>query len=137
MTLSNKIVRYVILLIFLTTIGGCEKKGEDIIYTKLDGIFSCEETSLYTAEYRKYLVEIDKVNSAEDQYIISNFHNQGDTEFLFVENRNDTLYIENQVISGIFINGKGVVNKDFNKIEFSYNADDGSLEIPYFAVFSR
>jgi hypothetical protein len=117
--------------------GSCEKNGEDIIYTKLDGIYSCEETSLYSAEYKKYLVEIDKVSSAEDQYIISNFRNQGDTEFLFVQYRNDSIYIENQVIAGLFINGKGTVNNDLNKIELSYFADDGSLEIQYFAIFSR
>ncbi len=114
----------------------CEQDNNAVVYTKLAGIYSCEESSPYSG-YKKYIVEIDKVSSQDNVYIISNFHNQGYAEFLYANLRNDSLYIENQVISGLFINGKGKVNEKLNEIEFHYTTDDGSLELDYYALFSR
>ncbi|MCF8378830.1 MAG: hypothetical protein K9H49_04585 [Bacteroidales bacterium] len=115
---------------------GCELNKEGKIYPDLTGAYSCEENSPYSG-YKKFLVEIDKVSSQENLYIISNFNNLGNLEFLYASLFNDTLRIENQVISSVFINGSGKVNQDLNNIEWFYTTDDGNIVLEFFARFTR
>ncbi len=123
-------------IILLLSLSSCETNTESKIYPDLVGAYSCQENSTYSG-YKKFLVEIDKVKSQDNLYIISNFNNQSSVEFLYATLNNDSLIIENQVISGVFINGKGIVNKDFNNIEWFYITDDGNIELEFFAIFSR
>ncbi len=114
----------------------CEKQEKGKIYETPQGAWTAEMTSTQSV-YTKYLVEIDKVKSSDDLYIISNFNNQGISEFLYANLRGDSLFIENQSISGIFINGKGRFNEEFNRLSLTYSADDGSVEIVYYGIYTR
>ena len=77
------------------------------------------------------------MTSQDNVYIISNFHDQGYADFIYANLLNDSIIIENQVISNLFINGKGIVNNPLNEIKLIYTVDDGNQEIEYFAVYKR
>ena len=127
----------VVLLFFPLFFLSCEEEKTEKDYSSLEGVYSCEENSPYTG-YRKYIVEIDKVASQNNVFIISNFHNQGHADFIYVNLLNDSLLlIENQVISNLFINGEGIVNDALSEIQLIYNVDDGNQEIEYFATYKR
>jgi len=125
-----------LILCFLSFNYSCDSENKNREYIHLDGVYTCEESSPHSG-YKKYIVEIDRVYSQVNTYIISNFHNQGDADFLFSTYRNDSLIIENQVINGLFINGKATVSKSLDEIEFFYTTNDGRLELDYYALFSR
>ena len=103
------------LLPFLFLFISCEPEKTDKIYTSLEGIYSCEENSAYYGQ-KKYIIEIDEVSSQDNVFIISNFHDQGYAEFIYANLRNDSIFIQNQVISNLFVNGKGLINNQLNEI---------------------
>ena len=114
----------------------CNPVNPEVDYTSLDGIYTCQESSSHTG-VREYFTEIDRVAGAEDQYIISNFHNLGENEFIFTELENDTLWIFNQAITDISVNGKGVVDPDFRTINLYYETDDGITVLDFYANLTR
>lgn len=122
------------ILVFIS-LTACDT-NQDRNFTSIEGFYTCEEGSAYSG-IRKYILEIDKVSSQDNTYIIANFHNQGDNEFVYAQYQNDTLYIQNQVISSLFVNGKGKVFDDFKRIELIYITDDGVLELKYSALLER
>jgi hypothetical protein len=70
----------VMIIAFILMIGACKDPNENIVFTSFRGVFKCHENSIYS-DFKSYLLEFDKVNSADNQYIILNFHNAGDLEF--------------------------------------------------------
>lgn len=129
------IFKMALALLPVTLASSCEQEttGE---FTGLQGFYTCNESSSHSG-FRKYIVEIDDVVNQSDNFIIANFHNLGDNEFLFTEYENDTLYIRNQVIGSVFINGKGKVYEDFRRIEMEYRTDDGVTILDYYALYER
>ncbi len=126
-----------ILLICIATLSiasSCEEDESN--YSDINGVYSCTEVSSHSG-YRNYIVEIDKVNNQEELYIILNFHNTGINEFIYAEYRDDSIFIDNQVISTFFVNGKGKVFSDFKRMEIVYETDDGLVELEYQVVFER
>jgi hypothetical protein len=126
----------VILCLILTLGFACDQNEPQGEYTSIEGIFSCQESSAYSG-IRNYLVEIDRVKGNEDLYIISNFHNKGENEFLYAELAQDTLWIFNQAISDISVDGKGPVGEDFRSIHLYYETDDGITVLDYYAIYTR
>lgn len=124
----------IICIAFLSIASSCEEK--EITYTGIKGIYSCVEVSSHSG-YRNYIVEIDKVNNQDGLYIILNFHNAGTNEFIYAEYRNDSIFVNDQVIGTFFVSGSGKVYSDFRQIEMSYQTDDGVVELDYQAVFER
>jgi hypothetical protein len=114
----------------------CDRNNEPLDYSSIVGIYTCNESSVH-AGLRQYPVEIEKVHDAENRYIIVNFHNKGENEFLFSELTRDTLRINNQAISDISVNGKGMVASDFRSIQLNYVTDDGTTILDYYATFTR
>ncbi len=102
----------------------CVKDQDPIAPEDITGVYSCEEISSHGG-IKEYIVEIDRVKDADELYIISNFHNQGENEFLFAEYSKDTLWISNQAILQLSVNGKGPVDSDFRSIFLTYTTDDG------------
>lgn len=122
-------------LLPLLLFSSCEEKPE-VIYSKLDGLYNCtEQSSMYGV--KKYFIEIDKTISHDNRYIISNFHNQGDVNWVYTELLMDSLIIPNQSFGTMIISGKGTVNSDFNNIYMYYKIDDGLYEIDYYCTYSR
>jgi hypothetical protein len=115
---------------------GCEQANPPGTYSSIEGIFSCRESSAHTGS-RQYLVEIDKVHDENDLYIISNFHNRGENEFIYAEYSSDTLQIFNQVLENMTINGKGIVSGDYRTIDLAYITDDGITVLDFFASYTR
>ena len=124
------------LLVILSWGASCDQDDPPRDYTSIEGIFTCQESSAQ-AGIRQYLVEIDKVQETEGLYIISNFHNKGETEFLFAELASDSLWITNQAISDISVNGEGPVGPDFRSINLYYETDDGIIILDYYASYTR
>jgi len=127
---------WVLGMAFILLICSCERNGEQIAPSDITGVYSCQESSAHSG-VRKYLVEIDQVKNSEDLYIISNFHNKGENEFIFTELDQDTLRIINQAISEMSFNGKGTVGADFRSISLYYETDDGLTLLDYFANYTR
>jgi len=105
-------------------------------YASIEGLYSCQENSIHTG-LRKYFIEIDRVNDSEDTFIITNFHNLGESEFLYMEYRPDSIHIENQYITNYRIKGKGTADASFRRIELYYETDDGSIIQDYYATYTR
>jgi hypothetical protein len=132
MKMKNKII---LLLLPLLLAASCEERPENV-YSNIEGVYTCNERSAH-AGIRNFLVEIDQVAGEQDLYIIDNFHNMGDNEFIRTELVGDTLFINNQIIGNLTVNGKGAVNSDFKRIEFTYITYNRILELDYFATFKR
>ncbi len=122
--------------LFILMLIGCDNNTEPITPTDITGVYTCQESSPH-AGIRKYFVEIDKVKNTGDLYIISNFHNKGENEFLFAELSQDTLRIINQAITEISVDGKGPVGTDFRSITLYYETDDGITVLDYYANYTR
>ena len=103
-------IRAILLLLPLMVAASCEKRPENV-YTNIEGVYTCNERSAH-AGIRNFLVEIDKVQAEENLYIIDNFHNLGDNQFIRAELVGDTLFINNQIIINLTVNGKGAVSND-------------------------
>jgi hypothetical protein len=131
---SSSILTGVIITLFSVT--SCDQSTQPGDFSSIEGIYTCQESSSH-AGVRNYLVEIDKVKDTENLYIICNFHNKGENEFLFAELQIDTLVIANQPISDISVNGKGPVEPDFRTIWLNYVTDDGITILDYYASFKR
>ncbi len=114
----------------------CDSNNTSGDYSSIVGIYTCHESSAHSG-VRQYPVEIDRVKNSEDQYIILNFNNTGENEFLFAQQSNDTLLIVNQAIAELVVNGEGVIGKDFKSIQLSYLTDDGLTILEYYSTFSR
>ncbi len=127
---------YICLIIPVLLAFSCEEKPPASEYLSIEGFFVCNERSLH-AGIHNYIVEIEKVNTQNNLFIINNFHNTGESEFLYTELISDSLFIDNQVIGNLFVYGKGTVTDDFRQIELSYYTDDGILQLDYYATFKR
>jgi len=123
-------------LILPICLSSCKDPTVDAVYSSPTGIYSCQENSAYSG-YRKYLVELDSVQTGSAQFIISNFHNQGDSEFLYATVIGDSIFITRQAISNLTVNGKGRIASDFKTINIQYETSDGLLDLDYYAVYSR
>jgi hypothetical protein len=122
-------------LLTLLLAASCEEKPEHV-YTRIEGVYTCNERSAHAVS-SNFLVEIDKVAGEQDLYIIDNFHNMGDNEFIRSRLIGDTLFINNQIIGNLSVNGKGAVSADFKRIEFTYITYDRIVELDYYATFQR
>ena len=120
----------------LLSMGTSCENTPPVTYTSIIGLYTCLETSPH-AGIRKYIVEIDRVRDHENLYIISNFHNKGENEFLYAELEQDTVVIFNQVISNISVNGKGPIGDEFRSIDLFYETDDGITSLDYIASYTR
>jgi hypothetical protein len=113
----------------------CDETGTGN-YTSVEGIYTCQESSPH-AGVRQYPVEIDKVKDSEDLYIIINFHNKGENEFVYAELEIDTLRISNQTLVDIRVDGKGIVAEEYRSIHLNYLTDDGTTLLDYYSTYSR
>lgn len=114
----------------------CGRDDPPMDYTSIAGIYTCHESSPH-AGFRQYPVEINKVHDTENRYIIVNFHNKGQSEFIFGELDQDSLHIRNQAISDISVNGNGLVNSNFSSIQLNYVTDDGLTILDYYTTYKR
>ncbi len=137
MTKEVRFNKLFILIPLLVSMGAsCDQTTTPGDYTSIEGVYTCQESSPH-AGLRQYPVEIDKVNDAENLYIIVNFHNKGESEFLYAELDIDTLRITSQVISNIRVDGLGVVADEFRSIQLNYLTDDGAAILDYYSTYSR
>jgi len=135
--MAGKAGRWMIIpLLFVGLCTSCDENSPSGDYTSIEGIYTCQESSPH-AGVRQYPVEIDKVNDSENLYIIVNFHNKGQNEFLFAELDVDVLLISNQIISDIRVEGEGLVDEEFKSIQLNYFTDDGINELDYYSSYTR
>ena len=132
--MQNIIVKRSLFLLSLTLLA-CGNNN-DIVYSDIEGLYSCDENSPNLG-YRKYIIEIQEVAAQENAYIMANFHNLGDNEFVYLEHIGDSVFINNQIIQQYFIDGKGFVNEDFTGISLTYTTNDGTQELEYYIMLTR
>lgn len=111
-------------------------KNSDANYSSVEGLYTCQESSSH-AGVKQYFVEIDKVNNSENLYIILNFHNKGENEFLYAEIDGNALLISNQSLLEIRVDGEGTVDEEFRSIQLNYLTDDGTTLLDYYAAYTR
>ena len=134
---ARRVGRWILITTLLVGVcTSCNETGPSGDYTSIEGVYTCQESSPH-AGLRQYLVEIDKVNDSENLYIIVNFHNIGDTEFLYAELDMETLRITSQIISNIKVDGSGVVSDEFRSIQLNYLTDDGAAILEFYSNYSR
>lgn len=136
MKIINRFKLFIYLIAPILFLTSCDEKPPVTEYFSIEGFFVCNERSVH-AGINNYLVEIDKVASQVNLFIINNFHNTGENEFLYAELNGDSLFIDNQVIGTLFVYGKGVVSADFRQVELSYYTDDGIVQLDYYATLRR
>ncbi len=124
------------LLALLLFVSCDHNEGQEADYSDIPGVYSCQEASAYGG-IRKYIVEVDAVNGRDDLYIISNFHNKGQNEFLYVERRDQELDINQQTITDLYVDGSGSIADDFSRIKLSYETDDGTTILDYSVSYTR
>ena len=125
-----------LLLPALLIVIACNDSNDDVVFTSLSGVYKTQENSVHSG-FKSYLVEIEDVTGQENLYIILNFHNSGDTEFLYALLDNDTLRIDNQLISNMFVSGKGKVSDDLRNIDLFYNTDNGLVQLEFYSRIFR
>jgi len=129
-------VRKRISLLALIVLFSCDGNGPSGPFESLEGLYSCQESSVHSG-VKKYFVEIDQVKDANDLYILSNFHSQGENEFIYARLSGGSLQIENQVIRDLTVNGEGLVSDEFNEIQVYHTTDDGITQLDFTANLTR
>ena len=95
-------------------------------YASIIGQWIAEDDGDLTA-YRRYDVSIERVPYDSSLYIIRNFYRTGNTAELYVRLIEDSIFINSQLVGGYTIDGEGVVNNTFDKINMNYDVYGGSV----------
>lgn len=98
---------------------------EPVSHASPEGTWTCEEQS--TLGTKTFLIEIDPRTVESDMWVISNFHNVGDSYFAKVSLTDlKFTFVQNQQIGGVTIrSGSGTMNEDYTRIVFSYKLYEG------------
>jgi hypothetical protein len=98
-----------------------------------------EESSPLKSEQGAYWVEIEKHPDKQDMVLIYFFHGLGDDVYAEASLSGSTLTLGSQVLQGGWtIQGSGEIQKNWNEINWTYTADDGSGVIDQVtAVYTR
>lgn len=83
-----------------------------------------------------YEVTIKKSETNENEVILTNFHNWGQTTEAVANLTSNTLTFNTQTISGYNLTGSGTVSDNKQKIDFDYTLDDGFEQLHYIVTFS-
>ncbi len=117
--------RLALLILLAVTIVGCTKTNDhDSIY----GIWQCDEDSEELG-YRQYSVTVMNDPLDSTMLVFSNLHALGNSEDSYVEFylNGDSIIIPEQVIRSYSINGKGIVESDFSKINLDFSVQGATL----------
>ncbi|MCK5464994.1 MAG: hypothetical protein KAI95_18335 [Bacteroidales bacterium] len=98
-----------------------------------------EESSPLKSEQGAYWVEIEKHPDKQDMVLIYFFHGLGDDVYAEASLSGSTLTLGSQVLQGGWtIQGSGEIQKNWNEINWTYTADDGSsVKDQVTAVYTR
>ena len=134
MKTAFRILNILTLALLLAACGDNEPK----VHSSIAGTWRCEETSSLNGT-RTYLVDIDRTISDTTQYIITNFYNTGDTEFIKVKLKSNKLTITQQPTSNITVDPKLFSGSviDLTQIILSYTVRDGLSDVKVEATYSR
>lgn len=104
-------------------------------HTSISGSWRCEE---YTGSGTStYLLDIDRLRSDTSQYMISNFYNMGDNEFIVVKLKNGKLSLTQQPTSSYTVKSFSGTVKDLENIALTYTIYDGQSDVLVNANYSR
>jgi len=119
-------------ILILTACGDNDPK----VHTTIAGTWRCEETSSLNGT-RTYLVDIDQTISDTTQYLISNFYNTGDVEYIKVKLKSNKLTITQQPTSNITVSNFSGTVIGLTQINLSYTVRDGLSDVKVEATYSR
>lgn len=127
--------RFLNLLAVILLLAACGD-NDPKVHTTIAGTWRCEETSSLNGT-RTYLIDIDQTISDTTQYLISNFYNTGDVEYIKVKLKSNKLTITQQPTSNITVSGFSGTVIDLTKINLNYTVRDGLSDIKVEATYSR
>lgn len=115
----------------------CEESGPKV-YTSISGTWRCEEINPIIGD-RVYLVDIDRKRADTTQYLISNFYNTSDLDYIVVKLKSSQFTLAQQSTADINIksfNGN-LIGTNFKRIELTYKIYDGIRDISASAILTR
>lgn len=130
----KKLNKVLLLSVFIVILGCNSNKPET--YTTISGLWKCEEID-ELASVKIFHVDIDKVRSYDDAFIMSNFHNAGEETFIRVSVTGSKLILPNQYLQNILIEGEGNIGIEYKIITAEYSIEDGGRTANYIATFYR
>ncbi len=130
----GKLSVIVLLLVFLLS---CGDNGPRV-YTSISGAWRCQEINPFLGN-RVYLVEIDRKASDTTQYVITNFYDSGDLEYIVVKLKNGQLTLAQQPTADLSVKSftGTLVDTGFKRIELTYKVYDGLRDVSSEAVLTR
>lgn len=129
---------YLTLLLTIMLISSACKDDSPATYSSIEGIWRCEESSATTGN-RAYLVDIYRKSTDTTQYVITNFYNTGDMEYIVVKLKSGKLSLSQQPTADISIKAFAgtLTGNNYKNIGFSYTVYDGTRDINFTANYSR
>ncbi len=134
----NKI-SFALVLTCICIVSSC-KNNEPVLRTSIAGAWMCEEFNpLIMGGSRRYIVDVERERTDTTKYVIFNFHNAGDDEFVRTTYKNKILTITEQPLGiGMTVrSGNGSASADFKRMDITYTIFDGMNEVEVNAVYSR
>lgn len=127
-------LRSVFLFLSVVLMIACDDNGPST-HSSIVGTWRCEE---YTPSgTRSYLVDIDRRVSDTTQYVVSNFHNTGDVEFVILKLKSNKLSLAENSTSNITVSALSGTVIDLTQININYKIYDGRTNTAVEAVYSR
>ena len=128
------LLRTLFLFLVVVLITACDD-NDPKTHSSIVGTWRCEE---YTPSgTRTYLVDIDRRISDTTQYVVSNFYNTGDVEFVILKLKSNKLTLAENATSNITVSALSGTVIDLTQIILNYKIYDGKTNISVEAVYSR
>ena len=133
-----KVLKYTFLALVLVGFSSCETPPTT--YTKITGLWRCDEYNTTTGLNRTYTVDIYSTKDST-QFLLNNF-NYENSEIseanVICQLKGKNITISNQaIVTQTVKSGKGLVSNDFKRIDFDYVIYNGITDMAVKATYSR
>ncbi|MBN2766356.1 MAG: hypothetical protein JXR27_08290 [Paludibacteraceae bacterium] len=124
---------YPVLLLLLSS---CESSGP-VVHKSIAGVWRCEDINNSTITRNSYLLDIYRKQSDSTLYVITNFFQAGDNEFIVVKNNDGKLILAEQSLTGMNLKKFSATVIDLHNISLQYTIYDGQRDNVVDASYSR
>ena len=125
-----------ILVLFITLVFVSCTSKEPKIHTTIEGVWRCTEIKNNTAS-QSYLLDIIRLTSDTTMYVVSNFHNTGDSEFVKLKLTSSKLQLAEQPTANISIESFSGTVESLKLIQLQYIVNDSRYTNSISATYTR
>jgi hypothetical protein len=125
-----------ITIIFATIFFLSCTNNEPVVHTTIAGVWRCTEITNHTSS-QSYLLDIQRSVSDTTMYIVSNFHNTGDNEFVKLKLTSTKLQLAEQPSANISIKNFSGTVESLKLIQLQYTVSDVKYDSSVTATYSR